>query len=123
MKNLILAICVSLTLGGCVSTYNPRTGEWTTTSAEIVLQEVPNTRTSLAAAELTYQAAITSVGDALDQGTLRPGSATAAKVGKAIKSARIALDAWHLVPDNATYAQTAVVAIQALTQVVTEVKR
>lgn len=123
MKNLILVLCLSLTLGGCVSTYNPRTGEWTTTSAEIVLQEVPNTRTTLAAAEIAYQAAITTVGDALDQGTLRPGSANASKVGKAIKSARIALDAWHLVPDNVTYAQTAMVAIQALKDVVMELKR
>lgn len=123
MKNLILVLCLSITLGGCVSTYNPTTGEWRTTSAEIVLQEVPNSRSSLAAAEVAYQAAITTVGDALDQGFLKPNTTTAAKVGKAIKAARIALDAWHLVPDNKTYAETAIIAIQTLTDIVTEVKR
>lgn len=123
MKNYLLALVLAsaLATGGCVSTYNARTGQVTTTPVDVIWQPAPavvqrNPKT-LAGAEFAYQAAVTTIADALDNGALKPRTPTAQRVGDAIKTARTALDAWHLVPSNASYAQAAIIAVQALSNI------
>ena len=74
----------------------------------------------LVAAEYTYEAAVRTVNNLIDQGTIIPGSEAANEVIDAIKASRSALDTWHIYPssdDARIIALTALTSLQAIIQV------
>lgn len=88
--------------------------------ANAVTPETPRER--LAAAEVTYQAAVSTVRDFIVAGTLKPGTQTAEHAATSIRTARVALDAWHAAPDNEDQMTTALLALQALNTVLLQLK-
>ncbi len=76
----------------------------------------------IAAAEVTYEAAVSSVRDLLVQGVIKKGTPTADKMASAIILARTSLDAWGLFPNDPDAQGNALGAIKALQFALTSLK-
>lgn len=75
--------------------------------------EEPQTpRERLAAAEVTYEAALLTIRDLAAQGTIP--EALKPRVVELIQSARLALNVWHQVPDDMNRRQAAITALTRL---------
>ena len=125
IHQIVKAACLTacLALAACVYTKSPTGSTITfgdTAGTSIAVPSTP--REGLVAAEQAYQAAIRIVGDLLASGKIRPGTTTAQNIGTAIKNARIALDAWQLVPDNRNYEASAVAALGALQRILRNIQ-
>jgi len=98
MRKAIASFLLVFFVAGCVGT-----------------EAVPQTpRERLVAAEATYQAALGTANDFVVQGLIVKGSENAIMLGSAIITARAALDAWHVVPDNQDRMITAISALKVL---------
>lgn len=104
MRTYILAPFVALLLvvGGCSSVPAP---------------ETPRER--IVAAEAAYQAALATIGDMIDQGTIRKEHVPDIKA--AIITARAALNAWQDAPDSRSHMTTALAAIRTLQEVLNSI--
>lgn len=78
----------------------------------IVSPETPRER--LVAAELTYEAVLTSVRDLVVAGTIVKNTDTGDQIANAIVAARTALDVWQLTPDNRDNMTLALTTLQTL---------
>jgi len=76
--------------------------------------ETPNQR--LFAAEHTYQGVLNTVGTLADQGRFKT-DAVKKTVGDALKGARVALDAWQLIPGDAGLENKVLLALNALSAI------
>lgn len=105
MRKLLAPLMVVLLVAGCATETIPQTP-----------------RERLVAAEATYQAALSTANDFVNQGLIEQGSETAVKIGSAIVTARTALNAWHVVPDNQDRMVTALSALKVLQSVLNQFK-
>ena len=92
---LVLLVCIGLV--GCVPIPSPETA-----------------REKYAAAEISYKAAVTTIGQLADAGTLQKGSAVAKRTATGLRAARGALDAWGAAPDSRSRQEVALTALRAL---------
>lgn len=106
LRNLFTPLLVLFVVAGC---------------ANQPLPETPRER--LAAAEVTYQGALNTIGQLTEQGTIVKGSPAAQRVGMAIVTARSSLDIWQQLPDSEDRQTAAIAALQALQAVLTEIQR
>ncbi len=84
---------------------------------------VPETpREKLVAAEVTYQAAVSTVRDLVNAGTIKKGTDVGYRVVTLIVAARSALNAWHSLPEDRDYMATALVALTALQGIINAIE-
>lgn len=106
LRNLFAPLLILFVVSGCVN------------------QPLPETpRERLAAAEVTYQGALNTIGQLIDQGTIVKGSPVAQRVGQAIVAARSSLDIWQQLPDSEDRQTAAIAALSALQKVLTEIQK
>lgn len=112
MRKIAASLLLLLFVTGC-STFGP-TG--VDTSPQTPRQE-------LLSYEFTYNAAVTTANNLVDQGVIVPGDDLAQEVGVLIMTARAALDAWHLVPDSTDKRTAAIIALTALQSTLTKLQQ
>lgn len=83
--------------------------------------ETPRER--YAAAEVSYKAVVTTIGQLADAGTLQKGSATAKRTATGLRAARHALDAWGAAPDSRSLQAVALAALTALQGILTDINK
>jgi hypothetical protein len=110
MRNVIASFFLLFFVVGCAGTDGSR----------MVVPETANER--LAAAEVTYEGAVTSIRDLITVGVVKPGTETGDKLAKGIITARLALDAWGAAPNDPTAMSTALTALKALQSVLAAAK-
>jgi len=108
MRRLAAALLLLVFVEGCAVTGGP----------------VPETaREKYAAAEASYNAAVTTVDQLASAGLFVKGSPEAQSVAASVKTARAALDGWGVSPDNLSRQQAALVALGSLQQLLVQLQR
>lgn len=106
MRKLIAPFLAIFLVVGCVSS--------------TVAPETPRER--LAAAEVTYAFALSSIDALVNHGLIEPGTEAAHSLGTAIIASRAALDAWQAVPNDKDRMVTALSALRVLQSVLNSLK-
>ncbi len=101
---IIVLVCVGL--AGCGS---------------IPIPETPRER--YAAAEFSYRAAITTIGNLADAGTIKKGTQVGKRTAMGVRAARGALDVWGEAPDSQPAEIVALTALRALQSILSEIGR
>lgn len=105
MRKLLAPLFVIVLVAGCVQAPVP---------------ETPRER--LVAFEATYQGALGTVNDLIDQGVIAPASPTAQRVGAAIYGIEATLETWRAFPDNREYMTASIAALRALQTILTQLQ-
>jgi hypothetical protein len=108
MRPFALSLLLLVFVSGCAITGGP----------------APETaRERYAAAEASYNAAITTVDQLATSGFIKTGTPAAQSVAASIRMARTALNVWGAAPDNLSRQQAALVALRALQQLLVDLQR
>jgi hypothetical protein len=98
MKKLLAPFLLAFVIVGCASTVVPETG----TERYVV-------------ADGAYKALLVTVKDGVARGVIKGDNA--ARIKASLTAAKVALDAWALVPENPNAESAAIVALQAAREV------